>query len=142
MTLHPIRPNQRLQAIQNGFDTDGDGIPNEWETLNGLNPNDASDAQKKTIDARGWYSNLEVYLNSLVEHIMKGGNADAESAVDEYYPAFKTTGINDVLTSSEIAKIEYYSLDGSKISEPSRGISIRKMTYTNGKTVTDKVIRK
>ena len=135
-------PELTSESRPSGFDTDGDGIPDEWETLNGLNPNDASDAQKKTIDARGWYSNLEVYLNSLVEHIMKGGNADAESAVDEYYPAFKTTGINDVLTSSEIAKIEYYSLDGSKISEPSRGISIRKMTYTNGKTVTDKVIRK
>ena len=135
-------PELTSESRPSGFDTDGDGIPDEWETLNGLNPNDASDAQKKTIDARGWYSNLEVYLNSLVEHIMKGGNADAESAVDEYYPAFKATGINDVLTSSEIAKIEYYSLDGSKTSEPSRGISIRKMTYTNGKTVTDKVIRK
>lgn len=135
-------PELTSESRPSGFDTDGDGIPDEWETLNGLNPNDASDAQKKTIDARGWYSNLEVYLNSLVEHIMKGGNADAESAVDEYYPAFKATGINDVLTSSEIAKIEYYSLDGSKTSEPSRGISIRKMTYTNGKTVTDKVMRK
>lgn len=135
-------PELISESRPSGFDTDDDGIPDEWETLNGLNPNDKSDAQQKTIDTKGWYSNFEVYCNSLVEHIMRGGNANAESAVEEYYPAFKTTGINDVLTSSEIAKIEYYSLDGSKTSEPSRGISIRKMTYTNGKTVTDKVIRK
>ena len=73
---------------------------------------------------------------------MRGGNANAESAVEEYYPAFKSTGINDIPTSSEIAKIEYYTLNGCKTNEPQHGISIRKMTYTNGKTVTDKVIRK
>ncbi|GKT73002.1 pectate lyase C [Colletotrichum tofieldiae] len=43
-------------------DTDGDGIPDEWETANGLNPNDASDAMK--IGAGG-YANLEIYVNSL-----------------------------------------------------------------------------
>lgn len=125
-----------------GFDSDGDGIPDEWETANGLNPNNASDATKTTIDTRKWYSNIEVYCNSIVEHIMRGGNADAETTVNEYYPAFKSTGINDIPTSSEIAKIEYYSLNGCKTSEPSHGISIRKITYSNGKTLTDKVIRK
>lgn len=44
-------------------DSDGDGIPDEWERANGLNPNDASDAMK--ILANG-YTNLEVYVNSLV----------------------------------------------------------------------------
>lgn len=135
-------PELISESRPSGFDTDDDGIPDEWETLNGLNPNDKSDAQQKTIDTKGWYSNFEVYCNSLVEHIMRGGNANAESAVEEYYPAFKSTGINDIPTSSEIAKIEYYTLNGCKTDEPQHGISIRKMTYTNGKTVTDKVIRK
>ncbi|RYP70532.1 hypothetical protein DL769_004925 [Monosporascus sp. CRB-8-3] len=44
-------------------DADGDGIPDEWERANGLNPNDASDAMK--ISSSG-YANIEVYLNSLV----------------------------------------------------------------------------
>jgi hypothetical protein len=44
-------------------DTDGDGIPDDFERANGLNPNDASDAMK--IGASG-YTNLEVYVNSLV----------------------------------------------------------------------------
>ena len=48
-----------------GFDTDRDGMPDEWETANGLNPNDASDAWAYTIDPQGWYPNVEVYLNSL-----------------------------------------------------------------------------
>ena len=70
-----------------GFDTDNDGMPDAWETANGLNPNDASDAKTYTLDSKGWYTNIEVYANSLVEDIMKAGNADATESVDEYYPS-------------------------------------------------------
>jgi pectate lyase len=45
-------------------DADKDGMPDAWETEKGLNPNDASDAAKHTLDEA--YTNLEVYLNSLV----------------------------------------------------------------------------
>ncbi len=72
-----------------GFDTDKDGIPDAWETANGLNPNDASDALLYTLDTIKYYTNLEVYANSLVQDIMLSGNADAQSTVDEYYPAYK-----------------------------------------------------
>ena len=69
------------------FDTDGDGMPDEWETANGLNPNDMSDGLTYTLDKeKGWYTNVEVYANSLVQNIMKAGNQDAQSAVREYYP--------------------------------------------------------
>ncbi|KAM5341237.1 hypothetical protein ACJ41O_015346 [Fusarium nematophilum] len=44
-------------------DSDGDGIPDAWETQNGLNPKDASDGMKK---ASNGYTNLENYVNSLV----------------------------------------------------------------------------
>jgi hypothetical protein len=44
-------------------DTDGDGIPDEWELKYGLNPNDPSDAGK---DSSGdGYTNIEKYLNGL-----------------------------------------------------------------------------
>ena len=46
-------------------DTDGDGIPDAWETAHGLNPNDASDGNK--LDKSG-YTMLEVYLNGLVHN--------------------------------------------------------------------------
>lgn len=81
-----------------GFDTDGDGMSDEWETANGLNPNDASDAITYTIDSeKKWYTNIEVYINSIVEDIMKAGNSDSESSVDEYYPVCTrtNTGNND-----------------------------------------------
>ena len=44
-------------------DSDDDGMPDAYELKNGLNPTDASDAAK--IGKSG-YSNIEVYLNSVV----------------------------------------------------------------------------
>lgn len=124
-----------------GFDSDEDGIPDEWETANGLNPNDKSDANLFTLDPKGWYSNIEVYINSLVEHIIKAQNADAISAVDEYFPSFTSTGITAPTVNSDVAKIEYFTLDGRKVSEPATGVNIRKITYSNGKVTADKVIK-
>lgn len=126
------------------FDTDKDGIPDAWETANGLDPNDASDALTYSLDSKEYYTNLEVYANSLVEDIMKQGNADAESNVDEYYPAWKNpTGISQITGSnpSELVKVTYYSLNGTLLSAPQKGINIRKMLFQNGKTIVDKVIK-
>ena len=51
------------RAWQPYKDTDMDGMPDEWETANGLNPNDASDAQK---DCNGdGYTNIEKYINAI-----------------------------------------------------------------------------
>lgn len=69
-----------------GFDTDGDGMPDVWETANGLNPNDPSDANAFTVDKQGCYTNIEVYANSLVEEIVREQNRDASIKVDEYFP--------------------------------------------------------
>ena len=126
------------------FDTDKDGIPDAWELANGLNPNDDSDALTYSLDGKGYYTNLEVYANSLVENIMKQGNADAENKVDEYYPEWKNpTGISQVITSypGGIAKVTYYSLNGTLLSAPQKGINIRKMLFQNGKAIVDKVVK-
>ena len=45
-------------------DTDGDGLPDAYETEVGLNPNDASDGGKLTVSG---YSNLEVFLNGVAD---------------------------------------------------------------------------
>lgn len=126
------------------FDTDKDGIPDAWELANGLNPNDGSDALTYSLDGKGYYTNVEVYANSLVEDIMKQGNADAENKVDEYYPECKNlTGISQVISSypGGIAKVTYYSLNGTLLSAPQKGINIRKMLFQNGKTIVDKVVK-
>ncbi len=45
------------------IDTDGDGMPDKWETDNGLNPNDPSDANG---DCTGdGYTNIEKYINGI-----------------------------------------------------------------------------
>ena len=55
-------------------DSDNDGMPDEWETVHGLDPNKASDG--KDIDSETGYTNVEVYLNSLVADITEQQNAD------------------------------------------------------------------
>ena len=57
---------ERLRAAT---DTDGDGIPDYYETLLGLDPNDASDANATTLDPQGIYPNIEVYFHFLVREI-------------------------------------------------------------------------
>lgn len=53
-----------------------------------------------------------------------------------------STGIQGIAAeASEIAKTEYYTLDGRKLSGPQSGINIRKITYQNGKVKTDKIIK-
>ena len=73
-----------------GFDTDQDGIPDAWETANGLDPNNPTDAVTITLDPAGFYTNIEVYANALVQDIMLSGNNDAEDAAKEYYPQYTT----------------------------------------------------
>lgn len=113
------------------FDADSDGMPDEWEKLNGLNPNDASDAITYTLDnEKQWYTNIEVYLSSLVEDIMKAGNSDSESSLSEYYPAcVHPTSIKEYPTKSVIETV-YYNLQGMPVSKTNKGIYI-----TNGKKV-------
>ena len=54
---------------ENGLkDSDGDGIPDVWESANGLNPQSNADGAQYTLSKV--YTNLEVYLNSLVDTIM------------------------------------------------------------------------
>ena len=52
-------------------DTDGDGMPDEWEDSHGLNKSNKADGNAKGADG---YTNLEVYLNSLVAHITEAQN--------------------------------------------------------------------
>lgn len=73
------------------FDADYDGMADEWEEANGgnLEPNEY------TLDEKGWYTNIEVYCNSLVQNIMQEENKDAQSAVDEYYPECTIVDVNE-----------------------------------------------
>jgi pectate lyase len=47
------------------FDTDGDGMPDEWERTSGLNPDDPADGNQDRDD--DGFTNFEDYLNSLTQ---------------------------------------------------------------------------
>lgn len=53
-------------------DADADGMDDDWETANGLDPTNADDRNTYNDDG---YTMLEVYLNSLVEEITDAQNA-------------------------------------------------------------------
>lgn len=65
-----------LNSTEAPVDTDKDGIPDEWENQHGLNPNNIDDGKQT---GEGGYTNLEIYLNSLVADITdkqnEGGTA-------------------------------------------------------------------
>ena len=57
-----------LNCIPSPADSDIDGMPDDWEKENNLNPSDASD--NCLLDSNG-YTNLERYLNSLAAKVFK-----------------------------------------------------------------------
>jgi len=59
-----------------GWDTDGDGMPNAWETTRGTNPNVADN--NGSVAGNG-YTNLENYLNSLSAQAVWHADADASA---------------------------------------------------------------
>lgn len=62
---YPLIETDKSRDIK---DSDGDGIPDSWEIAHGLDPHDGQDGNLITLDKSG-YTNLEVYLNSLVQEI-------------------------------------------------------------------------
>lgn len=70
-----------VQKRRAATDTDGDGIPDYYEELLGLDPKDASDANVTTLDPQKIYPNIEVYFHYLVKEItasqVKGGSYTA-----------------------------------------------------------------
>jgi fibronectin type 3 domain-containing protein len=61
-----------LKSLPAPKDTDRDGMPDEWEIANGLNPNKSDD---NLYSLSQEYTNIEVYINSLVAHIGNLGSS-------------------------------------------------------------------
>lgn len=60
-------------------DSDDDGMPDNWELQQGLSP-DVADNNLYTLSPE--YTNLEVYLNSLVAHVMVSDIDDVSTGID------------------------------------------------------------
>ncbi len=58
-------------------DTDGDGIPDAYESAWGLDKSNAQDGAAKSLDKNGRYTNLEMYLHYLVREVVSAQNQNA-----------------------------------------------------------------
>lgn len=122
-------------------DTDGDGMPDEWEIANGLNPN-KNDANGD-IDGNG-YTNIEDYINSLArksDYLMsptsvKAVMQDEATAVltwvnsEEEATAIVVEQSEDGITYKQIAE-----LSGDAITTTISGLTPKKIYYFRLKTV-------
>jgi len=68
-----------LKSLPAPDDTDKDGMPDDWETANGLDPGNPDDARLTTVD--GLYPNIEVYMNSLVNTISWNQNKEGPAVI-------------------------------------------------------------
>ncbi len=114
----------KLSSLEAPVNTDGDGMHDEWEKANGLKPNDAEDDQAASESG---YTNLENYLNSLVAHIMEGGNEGG--ILLEGKTEFGTTAV-DAIPASSASDSRTYNLQGVEVSDDAKGLIIK-----NGKKI-------
>ena len=120
-------------------DTDGDGMPDEWELANALDPTNPNDG--KTIGADG-YSNLENYLNSLVADITTSQNLGGElmgSTVEESEQPVEST----LDITPETANGDWTFSNGCSITmstaksySTSKNCGIQSIKYSNNVTYT------
>lgn len=93
-------------------DTDRDGMPDDFELKYGLDPQRAN-ANDYELDGKKYYTNLEVYANSLVEHIVKAERENAEETFEEYYPTIGVLASQVYFFTEAGNAIQY--LDGAKV---------------------------
>lgn len=85
-------------------------------------------------------TNLEVYLNALVEDIMKAGNSDAQETVEEYYPAYQSPSRIKDAHNSPTVSTQFYTIDGKQVSTPTKGIYLLRQRHADGTVKTSKVV--
>lgn len=138
-------------------DTDGDGMPDEWENANGLNPSNNTDASLKTLDAN--YTNIEVYINSIVHELTTSQIADAISGIKNIsaqllniYPNPVTSGIINLPLTEIGAYVKIFSMSGVcvlsektmentlNVSMLSKGIYLLKLETIKGKRYQAKIV--
>ncbi|ASB50186.1 hypothetical protein CDL62_14090 [Alkalitalea saponilacus] len=80
------------------LDTDGDGIPDWWEIKYGLDPENPDDGNNH--DFHSFYTNVEVYINSIVQHIVDQKNIGAKANYIDVYDVF--TGEPEIVINGDL----------------------------------------
>ncbi len=77
-----------------------------------------------------------------MEDIVKAENADAQSSVEEYFPAFKVpAAIRGVKEEASVVNTSYHSLKGQCPSKPQRGAIIVTEYKDNGTRTVRKIVK-
>ena len=103
-----------LEGGENPKDTDQDGMPDEWEEAQGLNPKYPLD--RNNMHASG-YTYLEVYINSLVEHIVKAELSDFDYIAGGDANDF-VTNLPSVQSEASQQQQVWFDLQGRPTDEP------------------------
>lgn len=96
-------------------DTDSDGIPDEWESAHGLDPNDKSDASAIVTDETKsylGYTNVEVYANDLLGEWKESAKPAKAEAPEAEITAVNENGkpVGDVNVNVTLAKGKTYTV--------------------------------
>lgn len=110
-------PELPFDPTRNVEDTDGDGMPDEWEESNGLNIFSSADGKEVREDG---YTNLEHYLNSLVQDIVANQNGDdhSDNPINWQSPVVQYSMWGQVLqinAAQPITQVSVYALTGNKL---------------------------
>ncbi len=101
------------------IDSDHDGMPDDWETAHGLNPNDSTDARLIAPDG---YTYIEDYINGLVPQnilaVKKANRVPASYTLLQNYPnPFNpTTQIEYSIPRVAKVRLEVFDILGRKVS--------------------------
>lgn len=113
-------------------DTDGDGMPDEWEKANGLDPSDSSDGKLAGSDG---YTNLERYLNSIVADITarqnEGGVALGKVLTEADEPAATSYELTPETSNGDWTFTNGFSIATSKDCTTSSNCGIKSIKYSN-----------
>lgn len=120
-----------------GFDTDGDGMPNAWETAIGLNPNLASDG-KLDFDSDG-YTNVEEYLNELgafpapAPIAFTGATNGRYAQISNWNIPFQPSRFDNVVISAGTATVDAVGQDAGSITIAAAGPATAGLSVTAGR---------
>ena len=102
------------------LDTDGDGLPDAYETEVGLNPNDASDGMALTESG---YSNLELFLNGVADRTIDATKYTKHQADVTF------AGFNAIVGEGEAYATVQAAIDAAPADATPYYIFIKKGTY-------------
>jgi len=115
------------------MDTDHDGMPDSWETSNGLDPNSPSDRNLTNLSSLG-YTNLEVYLNCLLENYgecnyVSINNIDNNNALT-IFPNPTQNKVTVTGSKEELINIQLFDIYGKRVK-----INVKETTIIDGSNI-------